>query len=214
MFSWRAELGHVDIAITDRSVDLLDPDDVDSVRSALKLESVASMRQVHGADVAWASDGRSTPTADVLATDVRGLGVLVRVADCVPVALVAPDAGLAAAVHVGRRGLIAGAVPAAITALRVRGAGQLEAWIGPHICGRCYELPAEMVDVVAEVVPEARSVTSWNSPAADLGAGVRAQLEAFDATIHDVSVCTREDDRFFSHRRGDRGRFGVVAVLR
>lgn len=214
MFSWRAELGHVDIAITDRSVDLLDPDGVDSVRSAMRLEAVASMRQVHGADVAWASDARTTPMADVLATDVRGLGVLVRVADCVPVALVAPDAGLAAAVHVGRRGLVAGVVPAAATALRARGADRLEAWIGPHICGRCYELPPEMVDVVADVVPEARSVTSWHSPAADLGAGVRAQLEAFDTTIHEASVCTLEDDRFFSHRRGDDGRFGVVAVLR
>ena len=58
----------------------------------------------------------------------------------------------------------------------------------------CYEVPAELQDEVAAVVPEARSTTSWGTPALDLGAGVRAQLAA--AGIDDVRVvdtCTRED---------------------
>jgi YfiH family protein len=214
VFFRRDQFGDVEIAITDGSVDLLDPADLASVAAALQIDAVASMRQVHGAEVAWVEDASMPPTADALATDVRGLGVLARVADCVPVALASPAAGVVAAVHVGRRGLLEGAVPAAVSALHSRGAAEMEAWIGPHICGRCYELPAEMADAVAEAVPQARSVTSWDTPAADLGEGVRAQLEATGAIVHDVSACTLEDEGFFAHRRGDTGRFGLVAVLR
>jgi YfiH family protein len=213
VFFWRADLGPVEIAITDRRVDLLDPDDFVAVSDQLHLDWFASMRQVHGSRVAWVKDSLSLPMADALATMERGVGVVVQVADCVPVVLVSPD-GFVAAVHAGRRGLVAGVAPAAVKSLRARGAGEVEAWIGPHICGRCYELPGEMVDEVSAVVPEAKATTSWGTPAADLGAGVRAQLAGLGVAVHDVGVCTYEDDRFFSYRRGDKGRFGAVVVRR
>ena len=90
--------------------------------------------------------------------------------------------------------------------------------MGPRVCGRCYELPADMAEAVADAVPEARSTTSWGTPAADIGAGVVAQLSARDVVVHDVGadLCTVEDERFFSYRReGDAsGRFAAFAVLR
>jgi YfiH family protein len=159
-----------------------------------------------------AADGH--PDADALVTGSRGLGLLVRVADCVPIVLAAPDDGLVGVVHSGRSGLLRDVVPAAVDALCSRGATSLEAWVGPHICGLCYELPAEMADDVAAHVPEARSTTRQGTPAADLRAGVQAQLEQRDVVVHRVHACTLEDGRFFSHRRGDSGRFGAVAVLR
>ena len=60
-----------------------------------------------------------------------------------------------------------------------------------------------MADEVAAAVPEARSTTSWGTPAADIGAGAMAQLRARDVDIHDIGadVCTVADERFFSHRR-------------
>jgi YfiH family protein len=204
--------GPVEMWFTDRSTDLAD------VATAVGLDVVAEMKQVHGNAVAWVSDGDLPPVADALLTDAPGLGVLVRVADCVPIVLAAPDDGLVGVVHCGRVGLVAGVVPAAVDALRQRGAVRLEAWVGPRACGRCYELPAEMADHVASVVPEARSTTSWGTPAADIGAGVAAQLTAGDADVHDIGadVCTIEDERFFSYRRqgAEAGRFGAVAVLR
>ena len=76
------------------------------------------------------------------------------------------------------------------------------AWVGPHVCGSCYEVPADLQDEVAAVVPEARSTTSWGTPALDLGAGVRAQLDAAGITdVRVVDTCTREDPSWPSHRR-------------
>jgi YfiH family protein len=217
VFFWRGECGAIELGFTDRSIDLSTAavdDTLHQVAAAAGVESVATMHQVHGADVAWVDTADGHPDADVLVTDTPGLGLLVRVADCVPIVLAAPDDGLVGVVHSGRQGLVDGVVPAAVDVLRSRGATSLEAWVGPHICGLCYELPAEMADDVAAHVPEARSTTRQGTPAADLGAGVQAQLEQRDVVVHRVDPCTLEDDRFFSHRRGDTGRFGAVAVLR
>lgn len=221
MFFLRDACGPIELAFTDRSIDLSTAA-VDrtlaEVASAAGVDAVATMHQVHGSDVAWVDVAGTQPDADGLLTDVVGLGLLVRVADCVPVVLAVPDEQLVGVVHCGRQGLVSGVVPAAIESLRERGATRIEAWVGPRVCGRCYELPADMAAAVADAVPAARSTTSWGTPAADLGAGVVAQLSARDVLVHDVGadLCTIEDERFFSYRREGEasGRFAAFAVLR
>jgi copper oxidase (laccase) domain-containing protein len=63
-------------------------------------------------------------------------------------------------------------------------------------------VPTELQEEVAVLVPEARSTTSWGTPALDLGAGVRAQLAAAGVTdVREVGSCTREDVTWPSYRR-------------
>jgi polyphenol oxidase len=168
------------------------------------LRGVVAMHQVHGADVVTVDEAGAEPSCDGVVADEPGWLLLARAADCVPVLLADPSRGLVAAVHSGRKGLVAGVVPHAVETLRERGAGELVAWIGPHACGRCYEVPAELRDEVADAVPAARSETSWGTPAVDLGAGVRAQLDAAGAEVVEFVPCTIEDERFYSYRRQGR----------
>ena len=186
--------------------------------------SLRSMRQVHGAAVVDAGGGPTPdepPVADALVTDRQGVVLSARAADCVPVLLGDDAARVVAAVHAGRVGLTAGVVPAALRALRDRGARRVTAWVGPHVCGRCYEVPAGLRDEVEAVVPGTASETSWGTPALDLGAGVRRQLE--DATRDGLAVevvghevCTVEDERFYSYRRqgAEAGRHAGLVWLR
>lgn len=200
-----------------------DPERVTANLSALAdaagVARLVRMTQVHGSEVAWAGEVApgEIPVADALLTDRPGLGVLVRVADCTPVVLAAPTESLAGVVHCGREGLVSGVVAAAVGALRARGATWIGAFVGPRACGRCYELPAGLADAVASVVPEARSTTSWGTPAVDVGAGVLAQLAALDVRSTDLGAdeCTIEHERWFSYRRQGQhsGRFGAVAVI-
>jgi len=138
----------------------------------------------------------------------------VVVADCVPVLLADPVAGVVAAVHAGRRGLVAGVVQATLEAMVGRGAAthRIRAAVGPAIAGTSYEVPADLRDEVARVVPATWSTTSWGTPALDLPAGVRAILE--QSGVRQVSVSTRDtytDDELFSFRRSPvTGRFGGV----
>ena len=199
----------IEVAFTDVSLSLGDAAD-DEVRAEalarLADESGATpvlMHQVHGADATLVEAlPQEAPACDALYTSQPGVALLARAADCVPVLLADPATGWIAAVHAGRPGLASGVVPAAVAALRDNGAEPSVAWIGPHVCGACYEVPAELRAEVAALVPEARSTTSWGTPALDLGAGVRAQLDAAGITdIRVVDACTREDPTWPSYRR-------------
>lgn len=208
-------VGPVEFWFTDAADgDLTDPAARARLRDELGVPAIASMCQVHGSDVAWAMPGLQ-PEADALVTYTPGLALLVRVADCVPVVLATEEADTVGVVHAGRAGLVAGVVPAAVRVLQGRGKGRVSAWIGPHICGSCYELDQATASVVAAAVPEARATTSWGAPAADIGAGVVAQLSAQGVEVHDLGSCTHESDRFFSYRRDTTARRqGALVVLR
>ncbi|GAA3246693.1 laccase domain protein [Streptomyces lavendulae subsp. lavendulae] len=169
---------------------------------------VVWMNQVHGRDVAvvdgpW-PDGGPIPSVDAVVTARRGLALAVLTADCTPVLLADPVAGVVGAAHAGRPGLVAGVVPAAVEAMTALGAdpARMVARTGPAVCGRCYEVPAEMREAVAAVVPAAWAETSWGTPAVDVVAGVHAQLaEAGVAYRHRSAVCTLESRDHFSYRR-------------
>ncbi|MFB7173973.1 peptidoglycan editing factor PgeF [Streptomyces sp. NPDC056254] len=169
---------------------------------------VVWMNQVHGRDVAvvdgpWGAD-TAIPAVDAVVTARRGLALAVLTADCTPVLLADPVAGVAAAAHAGRPGLVAGVVPAAVEAMVSLGAepGRIVARTGPAVCGHCYEVPAEMRESVAAAVPAARAETSWGTPAVDVVAGVHAQLEEAGVVNGLRSpVCTLESRDHFSYRR-------------
>lgn len=197
-------------------------------RSDLRL-----MRQVHGRAVAVieaapqpgteegtaAGEPAAPPTADALLTRVPGVVLLARAADCVPIALADTERGVAAVVHSGRVGTRAGVVPAAVEALRRQGAETLTAWIGPRICGSCYEVPADVRAEVAAVEPATWTTTWSGSAGLDLAAGVREQLRRADVVVHDLAddapMCTMESDDLFSYRRqgAQSGRLGALVQV-
>jgi YfiH family protein len=183
------------------------------------LRRLVLMHQVHGAGVHVVGeddlDAPHPPVVDALVTDLPGVALVVRVADCVPVLLADPEAGVVGAAHAGRPGLVAGVVPRAVQGMRDLGARRITAWIGPHVCGACYEVPEQLRADVAAVVPEAFGETSWGTPAVDVGAGVLAQLAAEGIEAVDASRCTLEDRDLYSFRRQgtSSGRLaGLVAV--
>lgn len=199
----------IEVAFTDVSLSLGDGAEAEVREAALHRVAAETgatpvlMHQVHGADVVLVSEPDSeAPSCDALLTDRSDVALLSRAADCVPVLLADPATGWIAAVHSGRPGLAAGVLPAALERLRSHGAAPATAWIGPHVCGACYEVPAEMRDDVAALVPETRSTTSWGTPALDLGAGIRSQLRDAGITdVREVGSCTREDTSWPSYRR-------------
>ncbi|MGD9961273.1 polyphenol oxidase family protein [Nocardioides sp.] len=201
------------VAFTDARLDLAEgAPEQDLVRLREELDvPIVRMRQVHGCEVAVVHDAERVPTeADALVTDHDGIALLVRVADCVPILLADPAHGMIAAVHAGRTGMALGVVPRTLERLRGLGAVELTAWVGPHICGGCYEVPDALRSEVAALVPEAWAQTRWGTPALDIGAGVSAQLRAAGCEVIPVGRCTLEDPELHSYRRdaADSGRFG------
>jgi hypothetical protein len=173
------------------------------------IERLAELGQVHGREVVYV--GPDGPRHDVhghlhgigdgLVTAEPEVTLGVRAADCVPVLFADAESGVIGACHCGRPGVVAGIVPATVAAMRTLGAASITAWVGPHVCGRCYEVPQELQDAVAAVEPVTRATTSWGTPSLDVGAGVVAQLEREGVQVVDVSRCTIESPDLFSYRR-------------
>ena len=160
--------------------------------------------QVHGTDVALVSGavtGQDCGEFDALVTARRGRGLAVLVADCVPVLLADPAAGVVGAVHAGRRGLTAGVLERALTQMTAAGARAIRGVVGPAACGRCYEVPERLRAEVADVHPAAWSETSWGTAALDLPAAAATVLADAGIACARVDRCTIEDPELFSYRR-------------
>lgn len=182
-------------------------------------ERLLFMNQCHGADVVRA-DGPwtgETPRVDAVVTVRDDLAIAALSADCVPVLLADPVAGVVGAVHAGRPGMVARVVERALDALVDAGATVADtvAVVGPSVCGRCYEVPEGMRAEAAAVSPPSATVSWSGTPAIDVAAGVVDQLAARGVAVTWVPGCTRESLELYSYRR-DRttARFaGIVRLL-
>jgi polyphenol oxidase len=186
----------------------------------------ALARQVHSATVLRVDAGRlgqGPPEArpplgegDGLVTTDPGVVLAVLTADCAPVLLADPAAGVVGAVHAGWRGLAAGVVEAGVAAMAERGAdpARCVGLVGPAVGGCCYEVGPEVRQAVGARLPAALAATRDGRPALDPAAGAAQALQrAGVGQVRVAGECTFDlHDRFFSHRR-DHGRSGRQAAL-
>ena len=185
-----------------------------ATRLGLDPSRIAMGWQVHGAEIAtWEAppapgrDAYATPGAELARVDGHtttqaGLGLLVLVADCLPVALA--GGGRAAMLHCGWRGLAGGMLERAARLFEEPPA----AAVGPGIGGCCYEVGPEVLEAFDGLtgVAEGRML--------DLRAAAEAKLRAAGIeSVEHVDLCTScHPDLFFSHRR-DNGVTGRQAGL-
>lgn len=176
---------------------------------------VASVcRQVHGTSLV--DVGAAPPAglwipgeADGLVGRAAGGLLLVTVADCVPVTVVEPESGSLALLHAGWRGAAAGILPRAIARLAAEGypASGLRVYLGPAICGDCYEVGPEVPRAFGRRVDG----TSHLDIRAEL-ARQAAEAGVDTSRVHRSGACTRcERERYHSHR-GDGARAGRMAA--
>ncbi|MEQ8603065.1 MAG: peptidoglycan editing factor PgeF [Marivibrio sp.] len=193
---------------------------------------LVTVHQVHGTDVVrvetpWPR--AENPKADGLVTDRPGLALGILTADCTPILLVDPEAGVIGAAHSGWKGAVAGIGPATVAAMERLGAqaARIRAAIGPTINQASYEVGPEFFERFEREHPA--SVRFFQPAAApgkhlfDLPGFVEAHLSSLGLAAVDCSqaVDTCADEaRFFSYRRAtlrgepDYGRQLAAVMLR
>ena len=147
-----------------------------AVAASLSVERdrIFRVRQVHGSGVrvivageSASADPRALPDGDALVSNLPGAALLVVVADCVPLLLVDPRIGAAAAIHAGWRGTCAGVTSAAIAAMREAWGTRpedLRAAIGPSIGPQDYEVGESLVEAFGRA-GHGESAAGWFSRA-------------------------------------------------
>jgi polyphenol oxidase len=175
-------------------------------------ERVAMGWQVHGDEIlewndppergGFAHAGADLPKVDGHTTTVKGMPLMVLVADCLPVALATPERVVM--LHCGWRGLAAGIVERGLDLFDA----PPRAVLGPSIGPCCYE-------VGEEVLAEFRDLQGVaNGRMLSLNMVAQQKLMSRGVTkIDSFPLCTRcRPDLFFSHRR-DNGVTGRQAGL-
>jgi polyphenol oxidase len=189
------------------------------------------LNQVHGNQVLRVDAAAliaPPPMADAAWTDEPGIACVVLVADCLPVLLAAPRQRAVAAAHAGWRGLAAGVLDNTVRTLCAAAhcePAELEAWLGPCIGPRQFEVGADVLQafgVPAEPTHSPRfrfqaradGQPRWRADLAGLAQDRLRRLGL--ARLSGGAWCTVEDaSRFFSFRRdGSTGRMAAAVWIR
>ena len=183
---------------------------------------VLQMHQVHDVHVAVIDTPDINPGQldgyDAMFTNLRGLAIGVRTADCIPILLYDPVNKAAAAVHSGWRGTVAKILHKVINKmLNTYGTApsDLLAVIGPGICADCFQVGEEVALNFKEAGFDVNSIWSFRGPrnGSDMSGGHHIDLkEACRQTLTECGVkkeniqisdlCTYEDnDLLYSARK-------------
>ena len=174
-------------------------------------------RQVHGthaqvvgelhAGTRWLLNETALADTDALVTATRHLPLVTLVADCLPVALVDPVRGVAAAAHAGWRGLADGVLENTLHQMKETWGtltDDVVAWIGPGIGACCYEVGPD----VAQRFPESVAAAGGDRSLLDTRGAARRRLlgaGVLEENLTGLPLCTHcRPDLFFSHRRATR----------
>lgn len=171
--------------------------------------------QRHGSNVVVVTEpgGCAGDEADAIIVTVPGAAIGVRAGDCGLLLLEATD--MVAVVHAGWRGLVAGVIERTVEQMRVLGAAEICATLGPSIRPGCYEFGAEDLAVVVERYgPTVVGTTNRGTPALDLPAGVAEACRRLDIELVDSGTCTGCSPDHYSFRFTDKpGNQVLVAWL-
>lgn len=174
--------------------------------SKLVAKPIQVMTQEHGNQVSVIERPISAPVADAMVSCSKEIALAVRVADCLPLLLYSNN--VIAAVHVGRKGLMNQVAVNAVTQMRKLGAKEITGVVGPHICGLCYEVGADIFTEVTNAYPATFKKQNY----LDLYAGLVSQLP--EIKLSNIDICTKENPEYFSYRaHGEAGRqVGVISL--
>jgi YfiH family protein len=160
---------------------------------------------------------------DALITNKRGVCIAVMSADCVPIILFDQKNKAVAAVHSGWRGTVAKILDKTLQQMHTSFGTQGEdliAGIGPSICQDSYEVGEDVIRQVEKSFgsgSELLLAQPENKAKLDLWKANKIQLMNFgvkESSIEIADLCTvKNNDHFFSARRGDSGRFAAGIML-
>lgn len=160
---------------------------------------------------------------DALITNEPGICIAVMSADCVPVLLYDKKNKAVGAVHSGWRGTVARILEKTLHEMQATFGTKgedLVAGIGPSVSQDSYEVGEEVVNEVTSAFSGASTLLipqPNNKAKLDLWKANRVLLQEFGvhpSNIEISNLCTvKNNDNFFSARKGDAGRFAAGIML-
>lgn len=193
--------------------------------SGFSLEKLVQVKQIHSAKVIKADlPVDAVEEGDAITTNQKGLLLLMRFADCVPVLFYDPMHKGVAIAHAGWKGTLRGVVSEVVKAMVVHygtSPENLRVGIGPSIGPDHYQVGSEVIEETKRAFPglyEKVLVEDTNGVKLDLWKANEIQLRKMGVRqINIAGICTGCDlEKWYSHRaeKGNTGRFAAVIGLK
>lgn len=140
-------------------------------------------------------------TADAAISESSNFYCAVMTADCVPVLLSNRTGTQVAAVHAGWKGLESGIIANTVHAFSCE-PSEIIAWVGPAICGQCYEVDSQVANRFSAYPLAVTPSENQNKFLLNLPAIAEQQLANVKVTsVTQSGLCTYcQPDKFYSHR--------------
>ena len=128
--------------------------------------ALCSAEQIHSDRIVTVDQsydfGAPPPQCDGFVTKQTGITLAVKIADCLPILLEDPDAGVIGAVHAGWRGSVKGIVLQALGEMEKLGAdvSRIRAVIGPRIGACCFEVKQDFIEEYRKMMASDRFLVS------------------------------------------------------
>lgn len=139
---------------------------------------VDSWNTPYGFDATGFADSNVCIEADAQVATACSLALGMFAADCLPVLLADDEAGIVAAAHCGRKGLMAGVLDSTVEAMCKKGAecSRITAVLGPCICGNCYEVGESIARDFEKRYPQTVTKTRFGGLGIDIAEAARIDL--------------------------------------
>ncbi|GAA4029308.1 peptidoglycan editing factor PgeF [Actimicrobium antarcticum] len=168
----------------------------------------AWLTQIHGTTVLDAASVIDAPDADASISTEAGVVCAILTADCLPILFSDVAGAVVGAAHAGWRGLAAGVLQQTVAAMRLAGASEIVAWLGPAIGPQQFEVGQDVVDAFVTRDPHcATAFRPFTGRPGKYFADIALLARQTLATIGVERVaggeqCTVTDrERYFSFRR-------------
>lgn len=172
------------------------------------------LNQTHSTDCIVVGHKSISHDADASVTRLHNTPLAILTADCLPILLCHHAGHEIAAIHAGWRGLAHGIIENTLNTLQ-SAPNHYMAWIGPAICGQCYETGQDVYQVFQHQYPYAKKAFFEQKKHLHLDLPQMAELILKQSGVKSVSlsgVCTHEEsNHYYSYRKAKQtGRIATI----
>ena len=176
------------------------------------------MDQVHGRSIEKVDCHKTfaIPETDGLLSSSFNLALAVFSADCMPIAISTKDGTEFAVVHAGWKGLFNGVIEACLNAFSSNGS-KLNAWIGPSISKKNYEVDQDFYDAFFAKDMKSKSNFSThglNKWCFDLQGEATRILSDFGVDVQNSDICTYDSEIMYSFRKKETEKRMITIIWR
>ena len=196
----------------DKKQNILNNLEIISKRIGVKKENLLTMNQTHSNKVLIVDEDNKKLkrfNSDALITGMRGVGISVLTADCVPILIYEEYNNIIACIHAGWKGAFNGIIENTINAINlINKKNKINVSIGPCIGQKNYEVKNDFYQkfIDDDIKNKIFFQTLNGKILFNLRAYIRYKFEKLNISkIDDIALDTYSDkDNFFSYRRSQK----------